>query len=83
MDTPILVTVVGMVLAALGAAVTAVTSYMTNRDKLRFDAERIKDRADIAYLKQREKECLEETAEMRKRIEHLEEQLRIINRERK
>ena len=64
-SNPIVITVVGMVLASLGAAVTAVMSYLTNRDKLAYDADRIRLEKDVTMLKAQDERCRQDIAQLR------------------
>lgn len=64
MDTPIIVTVIGMVIASVGAAITSITGYLSNRDKLKYDAERVKLFQDVASLKRREEVCQRDIAQL-------------------
>lgn len=47
----------GPIVTTCGAAVAALFAYLTTRDKLRFDAEKVEMKANLAYLNREVESC--------------------------
>lgn len=73
-ETGTIITVVGMVLASLGASVAALFSWLSARDKLRYDAKIIKLESDISNIQKDILECNNEKEKLRERIEKIEQE---------
>lgn len=73
----VLATVGMAAITGLGAAVSSWLNYKTARDKMAFDAERVKMKTDIEHLKEKVDSCHEERDALEKRCESLEERDRV------
>lgn len=66
---------IGPVLASAASLAATIMAYLTSRDKLRFDSERVKMQSDIAYLTDQHKVCHEESLSQASEIRELRRQM--------
>lgn len=72
-STPVVVTVVGMVITSLGAFGAAFLSYLSNRDKLRFDSRTALMEQNLSNMLKANLECEADRDDLKERASKLED----------
>jgi uncharacterized protein YlxW (UPF0749 family) len=75
-STNVVVIIVGMVITSLGALAASLFSWLSARDKLKFDASVVKMQSDLATLQSEVRDCTDERNEVRDKSERVERELR-------